>query len=52
VKHNEGGYQLVVHFCTADDALVVQNIFYILILSQFVKPPSEITTLDFFLVIT
>jgi hypothetical protein len=30
-------------FCTPDDALVVRNIlsFYIQILSQFVKPPSE-----------
>jgi hypothetical protein len=32
-----------VHFCTPDDALVVRNIlsFYIHILSQFVKPPSD-----------
>jgi hypothetical protein len=32
-----------VHFCTPDDALVLRNIlsFYIQILSQFVKPPSD-----------
>jgi hypothetical protein len=38
-----------VHFCTPDDALVVRNIlsFYIKILSQFVKPPSDTLTGSF-----
>jgi hypothetical protein len=33
----------IVHFCTPDDALVARNIlsFYIRILFQFVKPPSD-----------
>jgi hypothetical protein len=36
-------YSLRVQICTPDDELVVRNIlsFYIQILSQFVKPPSE-----------
>jgi hypothetical protein len=40
---------IMVQFCTPDDALVVQNIivFYIKILSQFVKPPSD-TLLPYF----
>jgi hypothetical protein len=35
--------KLIVHFCTPDEALVVQNklSFYIQILSQFVEPPSD-----------
>jgi hypothetical protein len=37
----------VVHFCTPDDALVGRNIlsFYITILSQFVKPTSDLSLL-------
>jgi hypothetical protein len=50
---NELVYIEYVHFCTPDDALVVRNIlsFYIGILSQFVKLPSD-THLRYFTCIT
>jgi hypothetical protein len=43
----EGKNHFALHFCTPDDALVVRNIFYIQILSQFVKPPCD-TLLRYF----
>jgi hypothetical protein len=42
-RKKEFVYKIIVNFCTPDNAVVARNIlsFYIQILSQFVKPPSD-----------